>query len=142
MAQQSKFIPPTYGPDVLARQLRMRQDADRARMQIEQGMQPLQGQMVSGHYIAPHWSQQLAQGLNRYQGERTMQQLPEQMAELQNMQQQQMMGQFGFGQPSPQQLAQGLSGEQPQVGIDNGVAGFTPAQVGGGTSPLTIPGLD
>lgn len=125
---QSKFIKPTYGPDVLARQLQMMQDSERAKAQIEHGMQPLQGQMVSGHYIAPHWSQQLAQGLNRYQGERTMQQLPEQMAELQNMQQQQMLGQFGFGQPSPQQLAQGLSGEQPQGGMAQG--------------PMLIPGLN
>src|SRR5690625_2409438 len=146
---ESKFIKPTYGPDVLTRQLQMMQDSERARMQIEQGMQPLQGQMVSGHYIAPHWSQQLAQGLNRYQGERTMQQLPEQMAELQNMQQQQMLGQFGFGQPSPQQLAQGLSGEQPQIGIDDGVPGFTPAQGGmgqqgmpQGQGPMLLPGLN
>lgn len=146
MATSQKFIPPTYGPDVLARQLQMQQDAERAKMQMQQGMQSPQGQMVSGHYVAPSITQYLAQGLNAYLGREGMNKLPEQQAELQQMQQQQMLGQFGFGQPSPQQLARGLTGEQPQVGIDDGVPGFTPAQGGmqtqQGQGPMLLPGLN
>src|SRR5699024_5673732 len=134
MAHQSKFIPPTSGPAVLARQLKPMQDSARAQLHMQQGMGAPQGQMVSGHYIAPHWSQHLAQGLNRYMGEKGMAELPGQQAELQQMQQQQMMGQFGFGQPSPQQLAQGLSGEQPQASMPQQGAPQ-------GQGPMLLPGL-
>lgn len=138
MATSQKFIPPTYGPDVLARQLQMQQDAERAKIQMQQGMQSPQGQMVSGHYVAPSITQYLAQGLNAYLGREGMNKLPEQHAELQQMQQQQMMGQFGFGQPSPQALAAGLGGEQPQAGMGGDMGGI-PQQ---GHGPMLLPGMD
>lgn len=35
---------------------------------LAQGQEPLNGQMVSGHYVAPSWTQYLAKGLNAYLG--------------------------------------------------------------------------
>lgn len=161
----NKFTPPPMAPDLLARQMKMMQDAEVAKMRMQQGMQTPQGQMVSGHYVAPHWSQNLAQGLNRYLGEKGMAELPGQQAELQQMQQQQMMNQFGFGQPSPQALAQGLGteanpmplGEQPQPQMQPQMQGGMPMQQGmqqqsgmqphmqqqgqPGQGPMMLPGL-
>lgn len=155
----TKFTSPPMAPDLLARQMKMMQDAEIAKMRMQQGNQTPQGQMVSGHYIAPHWSQNLAQGLNRYLGEKGMSELPGQQAELQQMQQQQMMSQFGFGQPSPQALAQGLGtdanpmplGEQPQMqggmpmqpGIQPQGGMQQPMQPQGqpGQGPMLLPGL-
>lgn len=37
---------------------------------LQQSQDPLQGQMVSGHYVAPSWTQQLARGLQMYLGQK------------------------------------------------------------------------
>ena len=39
---------------------------------MAQGQEPLNGQMVSGHFVAPSWTQQLAKGLNMYMGAKGM----------------------------------------------------------------------
>jgi len=53
----------------------LQQIANRRKMAeqlMQQGQEPLQGQMVSGHYVAPSWTQQLAKGLNMYMGGKGM----------------------------------------------------------------------
>jgi len=107
-------ITPTSNSDLMARQLRLMQRAERAQKQHEQATTPLQAQMVSGHYIAPHWGSLVAQGLNRYQAEKELDELPSNIASLKDEMQRRQLGQFGFGgmQPSPSELAQGLSGQQ------------------------------
>jgi len=120
-----KFIQPELAPDLLARQLKAQRKAEDAARRLEQAEQPLQGQMVSGHYIAPHWTQNLAQGLNRFTANRDLDRLPDELAAINKERQDQMLSQFGFGSPSPQALAQGLSGggQQPML-----LPGLTPEQ--------------
>jgi len=144
MRDQSKFIAPTYGPDIAQREQQAKRRQMMAQALQQRGMESPQGQMVSGHYVAPSWTQYLAQGLNSYLGGKEARGADDDMQAARQMGRDQMLGQFGFGQPSPQQLAQGLSNDQPQVGIDDGGAGFTPAQGGmpQGPEPMLIPGLD
>lgn len=44
---------------------------------LSQGQEPLQGQMVSGHYVAPSWTQGLAKALNTYMGHKGMKEADE-----------------------------------------------------------------
>lgn len=55
LAQYNEFTPQVQG---LERQRKI------AEMLMQQGMQAPQGQMVSGHYVAPSWTQNLAQLAN------------------------------------------------------------------------------
>ncbi|KDC12319.1 hypothetical protein AZ19_1724 [Bordetella bronchiseptica E012] len=66
--------------------------------------------MVSGHYVAPSWTQYLGQALQQFDASNRLDKLPDQYAELQGLQQQGDMAKFGLG-ASPQALAAGLSGE-------------------------------
>ncbi len=43
-----------------------------AQQLLDQGSEPLQGQMVSGQYVAPSWTQSLAKLLSSYQGGKIM----------------------------------------------------------------------
>lgn len=53
-----------------------------AQMLLQQGQEPLQGQMVSGHYVAPSWTQGLAKGLQTYMGQKGLKESDEKMLEL------------------------------------------------------------
>lgn len=57
---------PTSTPQTLQRRSRLAQQL------LEQGQQPLEGQMVSGRYVAPSWTQGLAKLLSSYQGSKIM----------------------------------------------------------------------
>lgn len=116
MAQNQMYNPTQaalYGPDLLARQLRLQQSQQFGQQMLEQGQQAPQGQMVSGHYVAPSITQYLSQGLKSYAGRKAMDDLPNQMAGIAQAQQEGTNRMFGIGQPSPQALATGLGG-QPQ----------------------------
>ena len=65
---------------------------------------------MSGHYVAPSWTQYLGQALQQFDASNRLDKLPDQYAELQGLQQQGDMAKFGLG-ASPQALAAGLSGE-------------------------------
>lgn len=129
---QQQFIPAVLGPDLQRRQLDMQRNQLMAQ-QLLQSEAP-QGQMVSGHYVAPSITQHLAHALRQYQGNRMMGELPQQAADLQRAQMQQMAAAFGLdsgapraqpgaaqampvsgGQPSPQAYAAALSGGQPPM---------------------------
>lgn len=131
-----KHIAPTLAPDLLARQLRLQQDAQYAQQMREDGAQMPEGQMVSGHYVAPSITQYLAQGLKSYMGGRAAADLPERMAGLQRDQNDAVAGQFGFP-ASPQALAQGLAPAQSYpVNMQGGSPQGVPTQ-----QPMTLPGL-
>lgn len=49
---------------------------------LQQSQQPLQGQMVSGHYVAPSWTQALAQGVEGYMGRKGIKEADQRMVEL------------------------------------------------------------
>src|SRR5690625_3035224 len=109
MRNQQKFTPATLAPDLQRRQMEMQRNQLMAQ-QLLQSEAP-QGQMVSGHYVAPSITQRLAHALRQYQGNKAMNDLPQQAADLQQAQHEQTLSQFGFGQPSPQQYAAALSGD-------------------------------
>ncbi len=81
----NQFAPPPLAPDLMRRQM----DLQRNQMLAQNLMQTEapQGQMVSGHYVAPHFTQQLAAALRPVVGQQVMNRLPEQMAGLQQAQQ-------------------------------------------------------
>lgn len=132
----SKFAPPQLAPDLLARQLRMQQQAQDAERLIEQGSQMPQGQMVSGHYVAPSWTQQLASALSGPVGRSIQDKLPDEMAGIQRDQRNAMLSQFGFI-PSPQQLADGLNGGAQSMPVDMGGQ-----QAQAGQQPMLLPGMN
>lgn len=85
------------GPDILQKQFQMEQNRRYADLLQAQSMEPMQGQMVDGHYIAPSPVQGLANMLRSYVSRKTMDDLPKQMSELANAQNSQIDNMFGVG---------------------------------------------
>jgi hypothetical protein len=54
-----------------------------AEQMLQQGNAPLEGQMISGHYVAPSWTQQLAKGLQTYMGNKELRESDKAMADYQ-----------------------------------------------------------
>jgi hypothetical protein len=74
-----------------------------------------QGQMVSGHYIAPSWTQYLASGINAYQG---------------NKKEREALNQFGEYQKAKQaKLADLLAGKEVTAPVDYSEAGNMPGMM-------------
>lgn len=93
MRNNNQFgIAPVLAPDVLRQQYQLQNNQALAQ-QLMQSEAP-QGQMVSGHYVAPSWTQQLASALRPVVGQQIMNKMPEQMADLQQAQQAQDMQRF------------------------------------------------
>lgn len=124
MAQQGFVQPgaglasPLLGPDIAQKQYEMAQRQAYAQALMQQGMEPLQGQNVNGHYVAPSWTQGLAKALSGYMGMKAMADMPKQQQELQDMQMQRQAQLFGLGQPqggnaAAQAYPVGASGQQP-----------------------------
>ncbi len=65
---QDNFISPILAPDLQARQNQNQLRQMYAQQLLQSGQEVPQGQMVSGHFVAPAWSQYLAQGLKSYLG--------------------------------------------------------------------------
>ena len=128
----NQFFAPTLAPDLLKKQYQL-QNNQMLAQQLMQTQQP-QGQSVSGHYVAPHWTQQLAAALSPVVGQQIMRKMPEQMAELQQAQQDRTAQMFGFN-PTPQQLAQGLSGGAQAFPVSD--SGGPPAN-----QPMLMPGFN
>lgn len=123
MAQQAFFQPssgfgsPLLGPDIAQKQYQLAQRQAYAQALMQQANEPLQGQNVSGHYVAPSWTQGLAKALGAYMGAKTMADMPQQQQELQQMQSARMASQFGLGQPQggPQSMPVGEQAPQPTI---------------------------
>lgn len=86
MAQQ-EFASPLLAPDLQRKKFELERAAQIGRALMDQGSEIPQGQMVSGHYVAPSWSQYLAQGLKSYLGGRAMNSIPDRLADIQKAQQ-------------------------------------------------------
>jgi hypothetical protein len=92
--------------DADAEQLRRRKAF--ADLLTQQGQQPLQGQMVSGHYVAPSWTQQLARGLNTYLGAKENKTVADEMQKLGEQRR-------GESVAESQKLADAMFGRQAQT---------------------------
>ena len=117
-----QFIGPTLAPDMIRKQYEMQNAQRYAQLLMQQGQDSPQGQMVSGHYVAPSITQHLAQALRTGLGGSLMGSMPERQAELAQAQRDSVYSQFGLGgqqagaQSDPQALGQALSGGQPSGG--------------------------
>lgn len=131
MKQNQGFAPPTLAPDLLRKQYELAQNQRYAQMLAEDGAQMPQGQMVSGHYVAPSITQYLAQALKSGLGGSIARDMPAQMADISRSQTQSIYNQFGLGSggPSPQALAGALgSGGQAGGGIMPSIPGMSREQ--------------
>lgn len=96
------FGSPMVAPDIAEKQYQLMQRQAYAQALMQQANEPLQGQNVGGHYVAPSWTQGLAKALGGYMGVKAMSDMPKQQQELQQLQSARMAQAFGLGQPSPQ----------------------------------------
>ncbi|MCZ4330780.1 hypothetical protein [Castellaniella denitrificans] len=113
MAQQ-EFTSPLLAPDLQRKKFELERAAQMGRALMDQGSEIPQGQMVSGHYVAPSWTQYLSQGLKSYLGGRTMNSIPDRLADIQKSQQDYdrslFMPQQDQGKMIGQVLASGAAG--------------------------------
>lgn len=131
MRQNQGFVPPTLAPDLLQKQYEIAQNQRYAQMLAEDGAQMPQGQMVSGHYVAPSITQYLAQALKSGLSGSIARDMPSQMADMSRSQTQSIYNQFGLGSgsPSPQALAGALgSGGQAGGSIMPSIPGMSREQ--------------
>lgn len=117
-----------WGPDVMQKQYQVQQNQRIADMLMAQSQQPLQGQMVSGHYVGASPLQGVANLANALIARKTMDDIPSQQYDIANMQNQQMQQGFGIGG------GQGGQGAPVDGGTTNPSQG-----IGGGQYPL-LPG--
>lgn len=113
MATQNPFGNAVLGPDVLQKQADLQKNQYIAQMLMQQGAETPQGQMISGHYVAPSPLQGLTNALKSYMGYQALSDLPKQQAELMDAQRGQVAQQFGLGAPGAG-LGAALAGSQPQ----------------------------
>ena len=85
MAQQ--FTSPLLAPDLQRKQMEFQQNQMLAKALMQQGMQPNEGRMISGHYVRPDAGRAIANAFSLYAGMKGMQDAPQQMADLQKAQQ-------------------------------------------------------
>jgi len=148
IAQTMNPMQSMMGPDVTRQQYELAQNQRYADILMQQALQEQpQGQMVSGHYVAPSPVQGLAQLLKAYVGRRASDLIPEQQSKLATAQQQQIQNMFGVGggTTAPQARDMALAGGamQGDVGPTNtNAARMTGVQTG--TAPaMPIPaGMD
>ncbi|MFW7342865.1 hypothetical protein V0R37_15155 [Pollutimonas sp. H1-120] len=105
------FTEPVLAPDIQKKRMQLMHNQALAQRLMQSEMP--QGQMVSGHYVAPNITQYLAHGLKQYMGNKALRDLPEQAAKLQRDESNWWAGQFGLGKPTPQDYAAGLSSDSP-----------------------------
>ena len=105
LLQSPEFAPQVQGLD---RQRKM------AEMLMTQGFQPQQGQMVSGHFVAPSWTQQLAGLANIWAGKGMQEEAEQKQLDLANAlrgkQQQAVKDYFGALQSTL-----GVAGQAPVI---------------------------
>ena len=105
-AQMMNPMASILGPDATQQQYQIQQNQRYADMLMQQAMEQPQGQMVSGHYVAPSPVQGLANMLKAYVGRKTSDEIPKQQVELSNAQNAQIAKLFGMGgEVAPQQAA-------------------------------------
>ena len=118
MAQQ--FTSPLLAPDLQRKQMEFQQNQMLAKALMQQGMQPNEGRMISGHYVRPDAGRAIANAFSLYAGMKGMQDAPQQMADLQKAQQDYNASLF-----SPQQDQGKMIGQVLASGAAGGSAGPT-----------------
>lgn len=99
MAQQQPFAPsfsPFVTPSLLAQQLRMQQTAQFGQQMLQEGQQVPQGQMVSGHFVAPSPLQYAAQLLKTSAGRQAVDSLPDMYGQMVQANQARAQALFGL----------------------------------------------
>ena len=86
-----------WGPDILQKQYQVQQNQRIADMLMAQSQQPMQGQMVSGHYVGASPLQGVNNLVNALISRKTMDNIPSQQYDIANAQNQQMQQGFGLG---------------------------------------------
>lgn len=113
LLQQSPFIDPEQ--QMALTELQRKQQL--ANLLTQKGMEMPQGQMVSGRYVAPSWTQQLGNLFNVYQGKNLQDQATKEQAALSKaLREQQAKGISEFiagGQAQPEQAVYGAGEEGP-----------------------------
>lgn len=137
MAQYNPLTAAAISPDLLARQLKLQRQAQNGQQMMQSSEMP-QGSVVSGHYVAPSFTQYLAQGLRGYLGRREMDDALKGTTDLAQEKREGLANAFGFGPPSPQALADGLAPGKTAEAYPVGQSGV-PQQAPG--SQQTIPSL-
>lgn len=96
---------------------------------LQQSQEPLQGQMVSGHYVAPSWTQGLAKVMQSYMGRKGVEEADQRMVELAK----QLRGQEQADIQKFSQLAQGTPARtiQPLTPTDDEGNPMPAAEVAG-----------
>lgn len=103
------FTPPLLAPDLQRKKFELERAAQMGRALMEDGSQMPQGQMISGHYVAPSLAQYIAQGLKSYIGGKAMNSIPDRLADIQRSQQDYDRSLF-----YPQQTRGGVTGPDLQ----------------------------
>lgn len=113
LLQQSPFLDPEQ--QMALTELQRKQQL--ANILTQKGMELPQGQMVSGRYVAPSWTQQLSNLFNVYQGKNLQEQATKEQAALSKaLREQQTKGLEEFissGQAQPEQAVYGAGEEGP-----------------------------
>lgn len=141
MATNNQFIAPLLGPDLQKRQYELERAARYGQALQEQGQEIPQGQMVGNHFVAPSWTQYLAQGLKSYMGRKALDSIPDQQARIDQDRMNRVMGMFGQGDTtnSPAQ-ALALGGMQGSTGPTNANAQRLGAALRGQPMMPLLPG--
>jgi hypothetical protein len=145
----------TLSADQAAQQQQILRQQRMAEMLLQQGMQQPQGQMISGHYVAPSITQNLANLANVYMGQRGIEKADKAQIDLANRLRQQgvqesqdIISLMRGRQATPEVVPQGQTLRDDQgmltMGSQRGVAGVAPdlegayAKAVGSTSPQAL----
>ena len=148
VAQMMNPMQAMLGPDITRQQYELAQNQRYADILMQQALQEQpQGQMVSGHYVAPSPVQGIAQLLKAYIGRKATDLIPEQQSKLAAAQMQQVQNMFGVGggTTAPQARDMALAGGamQGDVGPTNtNAARMTGVQTGTGSAMPIPAGMD
>lgn len=102
------MIMAAMAPDAYAQQVQLARRQQMAQMLMQQGMESPQGQMVSGHYVAPAITQHLARLLSAFGAGRMNEENDSQQAQIARM--------------YAESLARAAQGRQPQVETPPGMS--------------------
>jgi hypothetical protein len=127
----------TLSADQLAQQQQILRQQKMAEMLMQQGFQQPQGQMVSGHYVAPSFTQNLANLANIYMGQKGIEKAEKAQIDLANRLRQQgviesqdIISTMRGRQATPDVVPQGQTLLDDQgmmtMGSQRGVAGIAP----------------
>lgn len=96
-SQDPGFGSPVFAPDIRKKQQELRRAEAFAQMLAQQGQQPNDGRMVSGHWVPPSLGVGLGNALNAYAQMKTGEDIMQKQQELQEASQAQLAQGFGMG---------------------------------------------